>query len=139
MGILGTNAPLSSDASLLLQVVVVLILSAAVYRAKDRRYLQHAYMMLVCTALHTVSVFLVMVPVALRLVQGVDLSGFLALVLVHAAAGVIVLALSIHLMRVWGLGKVGPCFRQKARMRLLAVAWVTEVAAGIAIYYLLYV
>ena len=137
--ILGTGAPLSSDASLIIQVAVVLVLSAAIYRAKGRLYIQHAYLMLACTALHAASVAVVMVPVAWSLVRGVDYSRFLVLVLVHAVAGVVVLAGSIYLMWVWRLGKPGPCFKHKNKMRLLAVAWVAEAAAGVAVYYLLYV
>jgi hypothetical protein len=137
--ILGTAAPLFSDVSLIIQVAVILVLSAAVYRAKGRLLLQHAYLMLACTALNTASVAFAMVPVAWALVLGVALSGFLALVLVHAVTGVIVLAASYYLMWVWRLGKPGPCFKQKNKMRLLTVAWVAEVAAGIAVYYLLYV
>ena len=137
--ILGTGAPLPSDISLIIQVAVVLVLSAAVYRAKGRLFMQHAYLMLACTALNAVSVALVMVPVAWALVQGVSLSGFLVLVLAHVITGTIVLTVSIYLMWVWGLGKPGPCFKQKNKMLLLTLAWVAEVAAGVVIYYLLYV
>jgi hypothetical protein len=137
--ILGTGAPPSSDVSLIIQVAVVLALSAAVYRAKGRLYMQHAYLMLACTALNAASVAVVMVPVAWGLVWGVDFSGFLVLVLAHAVTGTIVLAESIYLMWVWRLGKPGPCFKEKNKMRLLTVAWVAEAAAGVAVYYLLYV
>jgi hypothetical protein len=137
--LLGTSAPLSSDISLLIQVAVILALSLAVYRAKGRLFLQHAYLMLACTILNTASVALVMIPVALALIRGVALSGFLVLVLVHAVTGITVLAVSYHLMWVWRLDKPGPCFKQKNKMRLLSVAWVAEVIAGIAVYYLLYI
>lgn len=136
--LLSTNAPLSSDISLVIQVAIILILSAAVYRAKDRFFLQHAYLMLACTILNTVSVALVMVPVAWALVRGVALSGFLVFVLVHAVIGITVLAVSYYLMWVWRLDKPGPCFKHKNEMRLLIVAWFAEVVAGIAVYYLLY-
>ncbi len=136
---MGTNAPLSSDVSLAIQVAVIIVLSAAVYKAKGRLFLQHAYLMLACTILNTVSVALVMVPAALVLIRGVALSRFLALVLVHAVAGIAVLAASYYLMWVWRLGKPGPCFKQKNKMRLLSISWVAEAAAGIAVYYLLYV
>jgi hypothetical protein len=137
--ILGTPAPLSSDISLVIQVAVILVLSGAVYRAKGRLFLQHAYLMLVCTILNTASVALVMIPVAWALIQGVALSGFMVLVLVHAITGITVLIASYYLMWVWRLDKPGPCFKQKNKMRLLAAAWVVEVAAGIAVYYLLYI
>ncbi len=136
--LLGTNAPLSSDISLVIQVAVILILSAAVYRAKDRFFLQHAYLMLACTILNTASVALVMVPAALALISGVALTGFLVLVLVHAVTGITVLAVSYYLVWVWRLDKPGPCFKQKNRMRLLSIAWVAEAVAGIAVYYLLH-
>ncbi len=136
--LLGTNAPLSSDISLVIQTAVVLVLVAAVYRAKGRLFLQHAYLMLACTILNTMSVALVMLPVAWALVRGVALSGFLVLALAHAVTGVTVLAVSYYLMWVWRLAKPGPCFKQRNRMRLLTVAWVAEAAGGAAIYYLLY-
>ena len=120
-------------------MAVILALSLAVYRAKGRLFLQHAYLMLACTILNTASVALVMIPVALALIRGVALSGFLVLVLVHAVTGITVLAVSYHLMWVWRLDKPGPCFKQKNKMRLLSVAWVAEVIAGIAVYYLLYI
>ncbi len=134
-----TNAPLSSDISLVIQVAVILALSGAVYRAKGRFFLQHAYLMLACTILNTASVALVMIPVAWALIRGVALSGFLVLVLVHAVTGIIVLTVSYYLMWVWRLDKPRPCFKQKNKMRLLTAAWMAEVAAGIAVYYLLYV
>ena len=134
-----TNAPLSSDISLVIQVAVILVLLGAVYRTKGRFFLQHAYLMLACTILNTASVALVMIPVVWALIQGVAFSGFLILVLVHAVTGIIVLTVSYYLMWVWRLDKPGPCFKQKNKMRLLTAAWMAEVAAGIAVYYLLYI
>lgn len=119
-------------------MAVILVLSGAVYRAKGKFFLQHAYMMLACTIMNTASVALVMVPVAWALIRGASPSGFLVLVLVHAVTGITVLAVSYHLMRVWRLGKPVPCFKRKNKMRLLTVAWVAEVVAGGAVYYLLY-
>lgn len=137
--LLGTFAPLSSDISLIIQVTGILVLLLAVFRIKSRVFLQHAYLMLACTILNTASVALVMIPVAWALIRGVAISGFMVFVLVHAITGITVLALSYYLMWIWKLDKPGPCFKQKNKMRLLSVAWVAEVVAGILVYYLLYI
>ena len=48
MGFLGTSAPLQSDLSLIIQVVILVILVFAITRAKKKEYIRHAYLMLLC-------------------------------------------------------------------------------------------
>ncbi len=137
-GFLGTNAPLASDLNLVLQAVILLVLSGGVFRVKSRQLNQHGYIMLACTALNTVSVLLVMIPVVLGLLGGSSLTLFTGLVWGHAALGAAVLALSYYVVYKWGLGKPAACFPRRRIMVILSAAWVVEVIGGAVIYLLLY-
>ncbi|MCW4049814.1 MAG: hypothetical protein NWE89_08770 [Candidatus Bathyarchaeota archaeon] len=135
---LGTVAPLSSDLSLILQVLVLVTLTVGVFRANSRQFMQHGYVMLGCVVLNTVTVLVVMIPVVRGLIRVVHLYVLSLLVRIHAVVGVVVLALGYYLIWVWRLATPAPCFQQKRKMRALAAAWVLEAVGGIIIYYLLY-
>jgi hypothetical protein len=138
-GIFGTFAPLSSDLNLILQIVILAVLSYGVLKAKAQKFMQHGYLMLGCSALNTLSVLLVMIPVFPRLIQGVSLTVFSSLVMIHALVGLFVLILSYYIIYVWRLGLPAPCFKNRKLMVLLSTGWVAETIGGIGIYYLLYV
>lgn len=92
--------------------------------------------------LHTVSIFVVMVP-SLLASGGLfgDLSNYLALVaLSHSVLGSFVEVLGVYLLSVLALnrGITKACFRNKMIMRVTFVLWVVELVVGIYVYFLLY-
>ena len=69
MGFLGTSAPLQSDLSLVVQIVILVFLVFAITRAMKKEYLRHAYLMLGSLTLTLWNAFIVMVPKARSLVR----------------------------------------------------------------------
>ena len=120
MVFLGTSAPLQSDLSLIIQVVILVFLVFAITRAKKKEYMRHSYLMLVCLTLTLWNAFIVMVPKVLSLIRMYRPYGLSLLVRVHLTFGVIVFLLGFYLIWVWRLEETGPCFKQSGKMRILA-------------------
>jgi len=139
MGFLGTSAPLQSDLSLIVQVIILAALIYGVTRAKKNVYMKHAYMMLGSLTLTLWITFIVMVPKARSLIRMYRPYGLSLLVRIHMTFGVLVLLVGLYLMWVWKLEEPGPCFKHSGKMRKLVGLWVLEVLGGFVIYYLLYV
>jgi uncharacterized membrane protein YozB (DUF420 family) len=139
-GLLSTYAPLWSDVNLILQLVILAALGGGAVIVKRKQLARHGYVMAACVALNTVSIFLVMAPVALGLLGGGQLTRLTGLTALHVAIGVAVEAAAVYLVSVWRFRKPGPtCLRYKRWMRALAGAWAFEAALGVLIYVMLYV
>ena len=139
MGFLGTSAPLQSDLSLVVQIVILVFLVFAITRAKKKEYLRHAYLMLGSLTFTLWNAFIVMVPKARSLVRVWRPYELSLLIRLHMTFGVIVLLIGFYLMWVWRLEEPGPCFKQSGRMKIIAGLWGLEILCGFVIYYLLYV
>ena len=139
-GFLGTYAPLWSDVNLTLQLVILAALGGGAVIVKRKQLARHGYVMAACVALNTVSILIVMVPVARGLIGGQQLTQLTGLATLHAAAGVAIQAAAVYLVAVWRVRKPGPtCLRYKGWMRALAMVWAVEAALGVFIYVMLYV
>jgi uncharacterized membrane protein YozB (DUF420 family) len=92
--------------------------------------------------LHTVSIFVVMVPslLASRGLFGDLLNRLALVVLSHAVLGSFVEVLGLYLLSVLALnrGVTKACFRNKMIMRVTFVLWVVELIVGVYVYFLLY-
>ena len=139
MGFLSTSAPLQSDISLLVQVIVLASITYGVTMAKKKEYLRHAYLMLGSLTLTLWSTFIVMVPKARSLIRMYRPYALSLLVRIHMTLGVIVLLVGFYLIWVWRLEEPGPWFKQRGKMMKLVSLWMVEVIGGFVIYYLLYV
>jgi uncharacterized membrane protein YozB (DUF420 family) len=128
--------------NLILQAIIVVLLASAVYARLRHNRVIHATMMSSGIALHTVSIFAIMVPSLLSL-QGL-LSGLSTrlsmLVAAHAAVGSIVEILGVLLVAAWisNRTKVDNCFRRKHIMEATTVFWIFEVFLGVYLYMTLY-
>ena len=138
MGFLGTSAPLQSDLSLVVQIVILVFLVFAITRAKKKEYLRHAYLIFGSLTLTLWNAFIVMVPKARSLVRVWRPYELSLLIRLHMTFGVIVLLIGFYLMWVWRLEEPGPCFKQSGRMKIIAGLWGLEILGGFVIYYLLY-
>jgi uncharacterized membrane protein YozB (DUF420 family) len=123
-----------------LQLVILAALGGGALIVKRKRYAEHGYVMAACVALNTVSIIIVMFPVARGILGSSHLTQLTGLTALHIVAGVAIQAAAVYLVAVWRFRKPGAtCFRYKRWMRALAAAWTIEVALGVLIYALLYV
>lgn len=142
-GLFNPNATLSADFTLLLQIIICLALFAGFGMAKAKRDLiKHGVIMGVAVTLHTVSIFIVMVPSLLRS-SGLfeDWSSNLPLAVAsHVTLGILVEIFGAHIVLSWALhhGDVKPCFKRKSAMRVVLACWLIDLILGFYVYILLY-
>jgi uncharacterized membrane protein YozB (DUF420 family) len=143
MGLFNIYGTFLADANLLLQAAILLILTLGWGFKRRHNYVKHGIISGIAVALHTILIFVVMVP-SLMASPGLfaNLLNRLALtILPHSVLGSIVEILGIYLLSVWasnrGVSKA--CFKNKMIMKVTIVLWVVELILGIYIYILLYV
>jgi hypothetical protein len=130
----------TSQLNLYIQIILVVGLTIGLFLSRRKKLVQHGWLMLFLTLLNLASIIVVMVPVAYRLLTMLSLSSFSLIAVLHAIFGLIVLYLSIRILLVWRLQKLGPtCYKMKNQMLRLYLFWVAEVILGVAIFYQLYV
>lgn len=142
MGLFNVYSTFLADVNLSLQVAILLILIVSLWFKFRHNYRKHGIIMALAVALHTISIFVVMVP-SLKASLGLfaNLLDPLALiVLSHAILGSLVEILGVYLLSVWALNRGDPktCFKNKTTMRATITLWVVELLSGIYVYTLLY-
>lgn len=136
--LLSTSAPVSSDISMILQLVVMGVILVGFVLANKRRLMPHGAVMLIATLLNTGSILVVMIPVALRLGDS-SIAGINLLFRTHALIGLIVEAMAVYLVADWRFQKPGPtCFQRKNWMLTLTLVWIGELILGMLLYMKLY-
>lgn len=134
---------LLSQANLVLEIVILMVLFAAFALKRKGNYLKHGGMMLAAVVLNILSFVLVMGPALFSLVQNglFDHPGRLYFVtLVHAGLGGTALVLGVFLVASWHLqASTQNCMRRKKIMRFTFVLWVLALILGILLYTLLYI
>jgi len=136
--LLNTNAPISSEISMILQLAALAILVIGFVVVKRKKYMPHGITMFIATLMNTASVATVMIPVALRLTD-TSIPGFNLLFRTHAILGVTVLALSIWIVADWRFQNPGPtCFQRKKWMLGLSLVWIAELILGMLLFMQLY-
>lgn len=142
MGLFNIYATFLADVNLLLQVAILLILTMSLGFKFRHNYMKHGIIMGLAVVLHTISIFVVMMP-SLIASKGLfaNLLNSLALVMLpHAVVGGLVEILAVYLLSVWALnrGVSKACFKNKMIMRLTITLWVAELILGVYVYILLY-
>jgi uncharacterized membrane protein YozB (DUF420 family) len=142
IGIFNASAPFLSDLNMIFQLLVVAVLFLALLAMARRRYVVHGVMMGSAVALHTISIFMIMVP-TLRSLDGVltDLSTRLSfVVVVHSIVGSVVEILGVLLVVLWVGNRVSMagCFRRKRVMEATIFLWILEILLGFYVYITLY-
>ncbi len=136
--LLNTNAPMSSELSMILQLASLVILVIGFIIVKQKNYKWHGVTMFIAGVLNLVSVLTVMVPVALRLYDTSIFGGNL-LFRSHIILGVFVLGLAGYILAEWRFQKPGPtCFQRKKWMLGLALSWIAQIIIGILFFMRLY-
>jgi uncharacterized membrane protein YozB (DUF420 family) len=138
VGLLG-KAPLASDAALFIEVAVIVLLFVTRFAyARTKKLKMHGVTALVATALHAVTVLLVMVPSLLRssnLLLNNFSSPAIILTWIHAPLGLVTLILGLYLVSEWRLRSPGPtCYKRAKLMRPLWVLWILSLVLGVLIY-----
>ncbi len=131
-----------AEVSLVLQVSVLSLLLVSLGLKFGGKHFWHGVLMLSALALHTASIFAVMIPSLMVLGQPIasfSLDRLSIVVIFHVAFGVVAEILAIWLVGAWHLqSDVGPCVRRKRWMRVTFSFWVAALALGILLYVLLY-
>lgn len=136
--LLSTSAPVSSDISIILQLVVMGVILVGFVFANKRSFMPHGAVMFIATLLNTGSILVVMIPVALRLGDS-SITGFNMLFRAHALLGLTVEAVAIYILANWRFQKPGPtCFQRKNWMLTLTLVWIGELILGMLLYMRLY-
>ena len=105
---------------------------------KKRRIYPHGYLTLAAVSLNAVSIVLVMMPSALRILSGGILNAFTVSVAVHSVLGLAVEALGFYVVCNWRVRKPGvSCTRRRDLMRPLALFWTVSLALGAVLYLML--
>jgi hypothetical protein len=137
-GLLG-KAPLTSDVALFVEIAVIVALFVGRFGfARKGRIKAHGVTAMIATALHTVTVLLVMIPSLLRS-QNVLFTDFsspaIILAWIHAPLGLLVLIMGLYLVSEWRFRPPGTsCFKRARLMRPLWLLWVLSVVLGLLIY-----
>lgn len=136
--LLSTSAPLSSDISVILQLVVMGVIFVGFIFAKRRSFMNHGIVLFIATLLNTGSILVIMIPVALRRGDS-SVIGLNMLFRAHMVMGLIVEAAAIYILAEWRFQKPGPtCFQRKKWMLTLALVWLGELILGLLLYMRLY-
>ena len=143
MGFLGTQAGVTADVNLLLQIAILCLLLIGRSRAKKKNFRKHGRYMAVAVALNVASLATIMLP---SLLLGL---GFLVtnptnplsiLAILHAGFGTLSLSLSLYLVLKWRFSKpLVECLKNKRLMNPTIILWITTAMIGIILYLELYI
>lgn len=124
--------------NLILQFVILGILAYGILGVKKGHLNKHGYVALTAVALNTLSIIIIMLPSASRIMAVASLSRFTMMVAIHSLLGFIVEALGAYIVLMWRFQAPGPtCWKMKGLMRGLAVLWTISVVLGAIVYYML--
>ena len=137
--ILSSAAPLSSDISMILQLVALGIILVGFVVVKKKNYKVHGAMMFLATLVNLASILVVMVPVALNLGDS-SLPGFNFLFRSHIVLGLAVIGGAAYIVAEWRFKEPGPtCFQRRKWMLTLTMFWIAELVVGMMLYMKLYI
>jgi len=127
-----------STLNLILQFVILVILVFGILNVKRKRLNLHGYIALIAVALNALSIIVVMLPSASRIMAGASQSGFTMIVAAHSLLGFIVETLGTYILLRWRFQTPGPtCWKMRGLMKVLAVLWTLSVLLGALVYYML--
>ena len=90
-----------STLNLILQFVILGVLVYGILSAKKKRLNMHGYIAFVAIALNALSIVVVMLPSASRIIAGASQSGFTMIVAAHSLLGFIVEVLGAYIVLRW--------------------------------------
>ena len=143
MALLENSFALAATASLIIQIVVLVMLVYGYLLKRRQKFRQHGITMFSAVVLHAITIFAIMVPSFISGFSSPESINFanmiVVLALVHGAAGIIAFLLGIWLAGSWHLQlDLKPCFSKKLQMRVTITIWMIALFLGITLYWLFY-
>jgi uncharacterized membrane protein YozB (DUF420 family) len=135
---------LIGNASLIIQIVVLLLLFLGISYKRKLNFRMHGLVMATAVALHLVTIIVIMIPsFALAILPEYIVLQPLLLVslvgLIHGVTGIAALVLGLYLVAAWGFRvDVKGCFKRKQAMRLTFMVWLVALIFGIWLYAIFY-
>ena len=144
-GFLGTGAPFSADANLIVQLVMGTALLAGAFLARRKRFVAHGFCQATVMLLNLAMIAIVMWP-AFREQVGPAIPKHLgdpyyAVAVTHGVLGIVAELFGIYIVLVAGTSIVPPRLRfqgWKRWMRIEVAFWWIVVLTGIGTYYMWY-
>jgi len=143
-GLLGTGADVLQDITLFLEVIILVLLLAGYILVRTKKLRHHGVIMSAAVILHTVTIFIVMVPSFVVyfeiLLRDISSPGVI-ITWVHFVAGTLADVLGIFLVAEWRY-RPSPkmtCVKRRRLMKLLLALWILALALGLAFYIYYYV
>lgn len=138
-GILGTNANLSQDITLLSQIAILLILLVGYKSVKDKKLLSHGRTMTAAVILHTLTIVPVMIPSFILYFDVLLTSPFspgILITWIHVIVGLLAELLGVFLVSEWRFRPLSTmtCIKRKRVMGPLLMMWTSASILGIAFY-----
>lgn len=127
------------DITFLSQIAILLLLIVGYKFVRNRKLKTHGLIMTVAVALHTITIFLVMVPSfvsSLEVLQRVTLSPIIIITVIHAITGIVTEVLGLFLIAEWRF-RPPPnitCVKKKWLMAPLLLLWTFTLIMGIVFY-----
>lgn len=132
------KAPLTSDIAFVLEIAVLIILVFGRFRlARKGRLVGHGASMMIAVVLHSISVFVVMIPSFAVSLSILGEFSSLAIIVtwVHVPIGLVALVSGIFLVTTWRFcPPEKSCYSRRRLMRPVFWLWVLSLALGILIY-----
>lgn len=142
-GFLGTRADPLKDLNLIMQVAILIVLLVGYIFKKDGKLMKHGVAMSTAVMLHTILIFLVMIPsLVLNSALLLEFSQFGVIITwIHVLAGIFAEISGLYLVGMWRF-RSPPfmnCVKKKKLMKPLLILWVLALILGIMFYIYYYV
>ena len=127
-------------ASLLIQIIVLLLLFYGYWLKKKMKFRQHGIVMTLATVLHLTMILYIMIP---SFVEGIipdyivpsPLAIISVVGLIHGILGTTALSLGVWLVASWRFRKnLKGCFNKKKFMFITLNVWIASIVFGIILY-----
>jgi len=129
---------LTPNVNVILQLSLLVLLSAGVLYVKRFKVNLHGYLLLLTVLLNGFSIATVMIPSAIRIMDGASINSFTLSTGIHSAVGLFVEIIGLYIVIDWYFKKGTSCIRFKNYMRVLAPLWVLLAVFGFYLYFSLY-
>jgi uncharacterized membrane protein YozB (DUF420 family) len=136
-GLFGTAAPLSSDLSLIVTILLACVAAFGGIRARQKRFSTHCSVMASAALLNWIPVLSLMIPVWLRIIEGQETlaSGpFSTIPIFHGIlGGVTQLLMTYTVIRMVWMKSLPP-EKPLWLMRVTILLWILTVIGGVGVY-----
>lgn len=135
---------LIATASLIIQIVVLILLVVGYTYKRKTKFYSHGIIMAASVVLHLITIFAVMMPsFVLGVIPYYVISEPLMLTsltgIIHGVLGIAAIALGIYLVAAWAFRKnVQGCFKRKIIMRTTIILWFASLILGFLLYLIFY-